>query len=182
MVALARPRASGMARRSSGAGDCRTAGCSPSSQNTRQLLPTRSLPPDGGTCSGRAAGLLCGRCYTLARGAQTVCLSVRGREVNCSAGGAGAAVAAARPSVLELEEGGRKGGARAQSFLPPRSVAKPVRVRRVRVRRSRSSSSSSCFSQLTPRMDMYLALFKLSEAVYTDWLDALPPAAVLIVV
>ena len=93
-----------------------------SGQNTRQLLGSESTgrwrhtPPlrADGRAGGRS-GLLCGRCYTLARGAQTVCLSVRGREVNCSAGDAGAAVAAARPSVLELEEGGRKGGARALS-------------------------------------------------------------------
>ena len=162
-----------------------------SGQNTRQLLGSESTgrwrhtPPlrADGRAGGRS-GLLCGRCYTLARGAQTVCLSVRGREVNCSAGGAGAAVAAARPSVLELEEGGRKGGARALSpscrLAPSQNLCECVV--RVRVRRSRSSSSSSCFSQLTPRMDMYLALFKLSEAVYTDWLDALPPAAELIVV
>ena len=112
---VARPRASGITGRAWGAGYCRAAGCSPGktrnsccgSAGRWRHTPWRA---------GRSGSLLCGRCYTLARGAQTVCLSVRGRrrEVNCSAGGGGGGGAA----VFELE---RARSSVALCFLPPPS-------------------------------------------------------------
>ena len=87
--ALARPRASCVAGRTSGAGDCRTAGCSPGAKHETAARGRSRRPADGATRAGRmgaagwsAAAAVWAMLHTRARGAD--CLpssSIRGRRL-----------------------------------------------------------------------------------------------------
>ena len=87
--ALARPLASCVAGRTSGAGDCRTAGCSPGAKHETAARGRSRRPADGATRSVRmgaagwsAAAAVWAMLHTRARGAD--CLpssSIRGRRL-----------------------------------------------------------------------------------------------------
>ena len=87
--ALARPRASCVAGRTSGAGDCRTAGCSPGAKHETAARGRSRRPADGATRSGRmgaagwsAAAAVWAMLHTRARGADCPpSPSIRGRRL-----------------------------------------------------------------------------------------------------
>ena len=123
--ALARPRASCVAGRTSGVGDCRTAGCSPGAKHETAARGRSRRPADGATRAGSRMGAagwsaLGGRCVG------DVTHSRAGRRLSAVVVYPWEEVAAARPS-WSLE--------RARPLLP--GSAEPVPP---------SSSSSSCSS------------------------------------
>ena len=119
--ALARPRASCVAGRTSGAGDCRTAGCSPGAKHETAARGRSRRPADGATRAGRmgAAGwsALGGRCVG------DVTHSRAGRRLSAVVVYPWEEVAAARPSWSAL----------ARCFLAPQNLCRRRRVTTVAV-------------------------------------------------